>query len=268
MTENGSPVDTPRTDARLGRGAKRSAELASNLALLRGQIAETATTVGRDPADITLIVVTKTWPVEDIRRLAQLGVTDVGENRDQEARVKHEACAGLALRWHFIGGLQRNKCASVARYADLVHSVDRIKLVNPLDRAAQEADRDLRVLIQVSLDPVSSTCSEADGSPGAGDGGPARRRGVRTEELAALVDRLAGARRLRVAGVMGVAPVGGDARAAFKRLRETSATVRETWPEAGLISAGMSGDWRQAIEEGATHLRLGSAVLGARPPLG
>jgi len=237
----------------------RQNELAANLADLRSRIARVAGDCGRDPAEITLVVVTKTWPADDIRRLARLGVTDVAENRDQEARAKHDACADLGLRWHFIGGLQRNKCASVARYADLVHSVDRLELVGALDQAAARASRALDVLIQVNLDPELDPELDPTAHP--------HRSGVSTAGLPELADRLASARHLRVAGVMGVAPLAGDARAAFARLRRLSSQVRAIWSGATVISAGMSGDWPEAVAEGATHLRLGSAVLGARAPL-
>ena len=245
-------------------GSARQIELAANLADLRTRIAQVAAGCGRDPGEITLVVVTKSWPVDDIRRLAQLGVTDVAENRDQEARAKHDACVDLDLRWHFIGGLQRNKCASVARYADLVHSVDHLELVAALDQASARASRDLDVLIQVNLDPESDPESEQRQSrPATGS----HRSGVPAAGLAELVDQLAAARHLQVAGVMGVAPSAGDAHAAFARLRGASSQVRATWSEARVISAGMSGDWPEAVAEGATHLRLGSAVLGARAPL-
>ncbi len=233
----------------------RSIELATNLSGLRSRIDAVAVAAGRHARDITLIAVTKTWPADDVRRLAALGLMDLGENRDQEARAKSLACVDLHLRWHFIGGLQRNKCASVARYADVVHSIDRLELVPALDQGADRVGRDIDVLIQVNLDPSAS-------------GERSARHGVQAGEIPELIDAVLEARRLRLAGVMAVAPFGGDAAAAFARLREASEALRRMAPRATVISAGMSGDWPQAVAAGATHLRLGSAVLGARAPLG
>lgn len=130
----------------------RSGELAANLVEVRSRIERAAIAAQRDPEDITLIVVTKFFPAANVRRLADLGVTDVGENRHQEAE-KAQACADLSVRWHYIGGLQSNKAAAVARYADVVQAVDRSKLVAPLERGADTAQRVLDVLLQVSLDP-------------------------------------------------------------------------------------------------------------------
>ena len=153
------------------------------------------------------------------------------------------------LRWHFIGALQSNKAAAVAGYADAVHSVDRAKLVGGLSRGAQEREQEIDCLIQVSLDPP-----EASG-----------RSGAAVEEVSGLAERILEADGLRLRGVMGVAPLGGDAREAFDKLAEQAAVVRRLEPEATWISAGMSIDLEEAIAAGATHLRIGSAVLGPRP---
>ena len=229
--------------------ADRGAELARRLEEVRGRVAAACRAAGRDPSEITLVVVTKFFPSSDVRLLADLGVHDVGENRHQEATAKAEELAGLPLRWHFIGGLQSNKAAAVATYADAVHSVDRAKLVSGLSRGSLERGRDLDVLVQVSLDP-----------PGA-DG----RSGADPEQVLDLAGRLAAADGLVLRGVMGVAPLGGDAGEAFARLAEVASGVRQQHPEADWVSAGMSGDLDQAIAHGATHLRIGSAVLGPRP---
>jgi pyridoxal phosphate enzyme (YggS family) len=202
-------------------------------------------------------VVTKTWPASDVRLLASLGVTDVGENRDQEARPKHEVCADLALRWHFIGQLQRNKARHVAGYADVVESVDRPELVDALDHAAAGVDRDLDVLVQVDLDPA------------AGAAGASRPRGgAAPADLAALADRVASAARLRLRGLMAVAPLDEDPRAAFDRLAGLAQALRREHPEAVVLSAGMSHDLEEAVAAGATHVRVGTAVLGSRAALG
>lgn len=230
---------------------ERAAQLAAGLRTVRERIARAAESADRDPADIGLVVVTKFFPASDVRLLADLGVTDVGENRHQEAEQKAADCAGLGLRWHFIGGLQSNKAAAVARYADVVESVDRAKLLGPLARGAAEraGGRPVEVLLQVSLDHP-----DAD-----------HRAGVLPDALAELAARAAVTEGLRLAGLMAVAPLGEDPAAAFARLAEVRAGLLPEHPEAGLLSAGMSGDLEQAIAHGATHVRVGSAILGPRP---
>jgi pyridoxal phosphate enzyme (YggS family) len=234
----------------------RAAELAANLTEVQARVDAACHAAGRDPGEVTLIVVTKTWPSDDVRRLAGLGVRDVGENRDQEAAPKAAATEGLDLRWHFIGQLQTNKAASVARYADLVHSVDRPSLVAALDKGAAKADRRIGCLIEVDL---------TEGEEGRG--------GARLDEVAALADAIASSEHLDLRGVMGVAPLDRDdqraaSAAAFARLAAISADLRLAHPQATLISAGMSEDLEEAVFAGATHLRVGSAVLGTRPSLG
>jgi pyridoxal phosphate enzyme (YggS family) len=229
---------------------RRRAELAAGLARVRSRIAAACEDAGRDPADVTLVVVTKSYPASDVALLAGLGVRDVGENRDQEAAAKHAASrrqGDLELRWHFIGQLQSNKARSVAGYADLVHSVDRASLVAALDRAAERHRRVLDCLVQVSL----------DSDPGRG--------GVPRTELAGLAERAAAAANLRLRGVMAVAPLGVDPLQVFATLPELLGIVREHAPQASVISAGMSGDLEAAVTCGATHLRVGSAILGSRP---
>jgi pyridoxal phosphate enzyme (YggS family) len=228
---------------------RRRTEVAAGLARVRLRIAAACEDAGRDPAEITLVVVTKTYPASDVALLAALGIGDVGENRDQEAAAKHAACADLGLRWHFIGQLQSNKARSVAGYADLVHSVDRASLVAALDRAAAAHGRVLDCLLQVSL----------DGNPSRG--------GVPVADLPRLAERVAAAEHLRARGVMAVAPLGADPMQAFALLPEVLGTIREHSPQASVISAGMSGDLEAAVTSGATHLRVGSAILGSRAPV-
>ncbi|MQW76460.1 YggS family pyridoxal phosphate-dependent enzyme [Nocardioides sp. dk4132] len=225
----------------------RREELAAGLEAVRGRIARACHDAGRTPDEVTLLVVTKFFPASDVRLLAGLGVTDVGENRHQEAAEKARECADLGLRWHFIGGLQSNKAAAIAGYADAVHSVDRAKLVAPLDRGA--AGREVDVLLQVSLDP-----------PGA-----AGRAGADPETLGDLAEVVEGAEHLRLRGLMAVAPLGEDPARAFARLAEIRRTFLTQHPEATWLSAGMSNDLEQAVAAGATHVRIGSAVLGSRP---
>lgn len=229
----------------------REQEIADGLERVRSRIAAACADAGRDPEEVGLVVVTKFFPASDVKILADLGVTDVGENRHQEAQAKAAECADLPLRWHFIGGLQSNKAAAVASYSDVVESVDRVKLVKGLQRGAHERGHEVDVLLQVSLDPP-----DRDGRAGAD---PAQ-----LPDLATAVEE-AGALRLR--GLMAVAPLGEDPAAAFERLAEIRAGFRADHPDADVLSAGMSGDLEQAIAAGATHVRVGSAVLGQRPPI-
>jgi PLP dependent protein len=262
-------------------GQRRRAELAANLDAARAAIAEACRQAGRAPEEVTLIVVTKTWPEEDVRLLAGLGVRDVGENRDQEASGKARACRDLDLSWHFLGQLQTNKCRSVVRYADVVHSVDRTRLVRALSAAAVAAGREISCLVQVNLDPPDQVVGPGVGRVRDDSGAAAQGRGgAAPEAVARLADVIAEAPGLRLGGLMAVAPppgpsgsagdAGQDAdgpRAAFERLAALAADLRERHPPARVISAGMSGDFRHAIAAGATHVRLGTAVLGARPIL-
>ena len=231
--------------------AARRDEIASGLRFVRDRIESACMAIGRDPDGVTLVAVTKTFPASDIRLLFELGVTDIGENRDQEASAKHAECAGLPLRWHFVGQLQRNKARSVAGYADVVHSVDRLSLVTALSTAATSAGREITALVQVSLDEATdSTGTDRAGVPP--DLAP---------DLADAVDLAAG---LVLGGVMAVAPLGADADVAFARLARAAERIRDQHPGAGMVSAGMSADLEPAIRHGATHVRIGTALLGHR----
>ncbi|MEU0893931.1 YggS family pyridoxal phosphate-dependent enzyme [Streptomyces massasporeus] len=236
----------------------RKGELAANLAKVERRIAHACAAAGRARDEVTLIVVTKTYPASDVRILAELGVRHVAENRDQDAAPKAEACSDLPLTWHFVGQLQTNKVRSVVGYADFVQSVDRSKLVTALSKEAVRAGRDLGCLLQVALDAGESGRGERGG---VGPGG--------IEELAGLV---AGAPGLRLDGLMTVAPLTGEYAgrelAAFERLMDLSTDLRSSHPAATMVSAGMSTDLEQAVTAGATHVRVGSAVLGVRPRLG
>jgi hypothetical protein len=239
----------------------RPAELAARLAAIRSRIAAACASAGRDPAEITLIAVTKTYPASDVLALAGLGLTDFGENRDQEAEPKAAAVsgAGQPVTWHFIGQLQTNKANSVARYADFVHSVDRIRLVRALGTAARAADRELTCLVQVSLDP-----GDADGDASAAGRAEQARGGVPPAMLTEVAAAIEAEEGLTLGGLMAVAPLGTDPGTAFAPLRRLSDTVRSVNASATLVSAGMSGDLEAAVECGATHLRIGTALLGDR----
>lgn len=231
---------------------ERADEVASRLAAVRERIERACDAADRDPDEVTLVAVTKFFPASDVVVLADLGVSDVGENRHQEAQAKAAECADLGvddLTWHFIGGLQSNKAAAVTSYADVVESVDRLKLVGALDRGAHERSRPVDVLLQVSLDP-----------PGA-DG----RSGADPADLDGLARAVGEAGSLRLRGLMAVAPLGEDPAAAFARLAAVRSDFLGAHPGATRLSAGMSGDLEHAIAIGATHVRVGSAVLGSRP---
>jgi len=230
-------------------GASRRAELGGRLVHVQERIAAACVAAGRDPQEVTMVAITKTFPASDVRLLYELGVRDVGENRDQEAAPKAAECADLAprLTWHFVGQLQTNKAASVVRYARVVHSVDRLRLARALGQQARKAGRVVTCLIQVSL----------DADPGRGGAGLAQ-----VSELAAAVDAEEG---LVLGGVMAIAPLDVPPAEAFARLPAAAAAVRQIRPEAAMISAGMSGDMEAAIAVGATHVRVGTALLGSRP---
>lgn len=236
----------------------RASELAENLHKVETRIASACASAGRNRDEVTLIVVTKTYPASDVRLLSELGVRHVAENRDQDAAPKAAACADLSLTWHFVGQLQTNKVRSVVGYADVVQSVDRVKLVSSLSAAAVRAEREVGALIQVALDADSGARGERGGV--APDG---------VEELATAVAEAPG---LRLDGLMTVAPLAGPyahrEQAAFERLLELSSLLRADHPAANMVSAGMSADLEAAVAAGATHVRVGTAVLGVRPRLG
>ncbi|WP_026819639.1 YggS family pyridoxal phosphate-dependent enzyme [Arthrobacter castelli] len=254
----------------------RQTELSGNLQAVRQRVTAALDTAGRDDSP-TLIVVTKFFPASDVAALAELGVRDVGENRDQEASSKAAQAADdprcQGLRWHYVGQLQSNKAKSVVRYAAAVHSIDRGSLVKALDKAMTveqqrragdgAAPRDnLQCFIQVNLDPAGVDDDEARQG-----GHPAGRGGVDPVHLHQLAARIDGAEHLDLAGVMAVAPLGGDPDEAFETLAGISAGLRARYPAARAISAGMSSDLEPALNHGATHLRVGSDVLGQRPDL-
>ena len=225
-------------------------ELEAALAEVRGRLAEACRAAGRSADSVTLVAVSKTWPAADILRLSALGVTDFGESYDQEAAAKavQVGAAGVVVRWHFVGRLQRNKCRSVASYADVVQSVDRLEVADALASGATRAGRAIEVLLQVDLADESA--------PGRG--------GCRPADVPALAHHVAGLAPLQVCGVMAVAPLGTAPRAAFARLKAVAAALRAAHAGAVMISAGMSGDLEEAIAEGATHVRVGTALFGDR----
>jgi pyridoxal phosphate enzyme (YggS family) len=232
------------------RDELRLHELRGNLALVEQRIDAACSDAGRARADVTLIVVTKTYPASDVDLLVELGVTDVGENRHPEAGRKLDDLAGPRPRMHFVGGLQTNKAAAVARYADVVQSIDRPHLVEALARGAQQSGREVGCLVQVDF-------GEAPGRSGVAPHG--------VPELAAAVAAASG---LRLDGVMTVAPLGVEPRPVFEALRHVGEQLQAEHPDAVVISAGMSEDFDVAVVAGATHLRVGRSILGERVSLG
>lgn len=237
----------------------RRDELAANLASVERRIAAACAEAGRGRDEITLIVITKTYPASDVELLASLGITDIGENRHPEAGDKHDEVEQSHqgpdlkwphLTWHFVGGLQTNKANAVTRYADVIHSVDRLKLVNALDKGAASAGRNITCLVQVGL-------SNETGRSGADPGD--------VLDIAAAIEESG---NLTLGGVMAVAPLGADPVPAFAELAQVAHTVQQSYPQATTISAGMSEDLEEAVKAGATHLRIGRSVLGERPSLG
>ena len=221
--------------------------LAERLDTVRGAIADAARAGGRDPGEITTIVVTKFHPAELVRELAALGVRDFGESRHQEAEPKIASLADLDATWHFVGQLQSNKARQVRGYVDVIHSIDRASLLPPLASDAGLDQESLEVFLQLNLTD----------DPGRG--------GVNPADLPELAARAAATPGLVVRGLMAVAPLGEEPRRAFERVRALSETLQSVVPEARSLSIGMSGDFHEAILEGATHLRIGTAITGNRP---
>jgi len=210
---------------------------------VNGRIDSAALSVGRDPADITTIVVTKFHPASLVRNLSEIGVRHVGENRHQEAVAKHAELTDVDLTWHFVGQLQSNKAKAASEYCSVVHSVDRASLVASL--AGQP--RSIEVFLEINLTDV----------PGRG--------GVEPEALEPLAEAVLTAPNLSLRGVMAVAPQDEDPRTAFDRVVGYSQRIRALSASATDLSIGMSGDFEEAIHAGATHLRIGAAITGKRP---
>lgn len=234
----------------------RRAELAENLAALRDRVARACASADREPAEIRLLAVTKTFPATDVALLSDLGLADFAENRDGDAADKVAEFAELRpdrpVRWSMVGRLQRNKARSVANWADEVQSCDSVRLADALQHAVASAldggtrREPLDVLVQASI-----------------DGDPAR-GGLTLSGVPKLTDHIAGLDALRLRGVMAVAPMGMPPEDAFDRLARVADQVRTIHPSATCLSAGMSGDLEEAITHGSTCVRVGTALLGGR----
>ena len=232
--------------------SSRLSDIQSNLEIIQSRINKACSAAGRDISEITLIAVTKTYPASDVDLLKQLGIENVGENRDQEASSKKSEVKNH-FKWHFIGQLQSNKAKSVVNYADLIHSVDRWSLAKEIQKSAQGINKVQPVLIQVDLDQ---------------SGPDPTRGGIWPAELKELAASINQASHLELKGLMSVAPLGEKPELAFARLKEIRVAFLKDNPGAQILSAGMSEDLEAAILHGATHLRIGSALLGERPKIG
>ena len=230
----------------------RLAGIKDNLETLQSRIDNACQEAKRSSTEITLIAVTKTYPADDVDLLKQLGIDDVGENRDQEAALKRTQVQA-DFNWHFIGQLQSNKAKSVVSYAHLIHSVDRSSLAKEIQKSAQGVDKKQAVLIQLDLDQ---------------SGPDPTRGGLWPTELMVLAQQITDSSHLELKGLMSVAPLAENPAVAFARLAEIRAEFLKTYPQASILSAGMSDDLEAAILHGATHLRIGSALLGERPKIG
>lgn len=228
---------------------QRREELKMNLENIQKRIDEACLRYGRNRSEITLIAVTKNFPASDIEILAELGIKDVGENKDQEAKEKFGQLS-VPLNWHFIGQLQTNKVKSVVKYADFIHSVDRLRLAQEISKSALAVNRRIKILLQLNLVPADS-----------------HRGGIAPDELLTLARAASDLENIDLAGLMAVAPLGRSAKEAFAQVAQVQAEFLNHYPEARLLSIGMSDDFEVGIEFGATHLRIGSIVLGVRPIL-
>ena len=211
----------------------RRTELSENLTEIKATI----------PQGVHLIVVTKTFPVSDVQILHELGITEFGENRDQEGKIKAPL---VPAKWHFQGQLQSNKLRSICEWADVIQTVDSLRYVDLLSKVAQKSKE---VFIQVSLDEA---------------GGSEIRGGALPSEINQIADQICATKNLRLQGLMAVAPLAEEPRSAFSRLAQIHQRFKSQYPDAPYLSAGMSGDYLVAIEHGATHVRLGSSILGSR----
>jgi len=221
--------------------------LVRRISKFKAELVQTAKTAGRDPADIKLITVTKGFPATDLELLAELGVTDIGESKDQEVNARMSAIKAGNFNLHFIGQLQRNKIKSICSYSSVIHSVDRAEAVSSIATAAKTLETVPGLLLQVDLAAVKN--------PARGGVDPAK-----LLDLAASVV----SSNLPLLGLMAVAPLGEQIEAAFERFAALSELLQNEHPTASYRSIGMSDDWQLAVGYGATHLRIGSALLGNR----
>ena len=227
----------------------RKSELLSNLTNVQKKVSAAGVRASRAEGEITLIAVTKNFPSSDVELLAEIGISDVGENKDQEAKQKYKETKSK-LVWHFIGQLQSNKVKSVVSYAHYVHSVDRLNLAKEISKQCVAINKEIQVFIQVDLGEDNQN-----------------RGGVAAKSLPLLAAEIETLPKVKLVGLMAVAPLNTVPADAFEKLIEIRAGFLQDHPQARLLSIGMSDDFETAIEFGATHLRIGSLLLGVRPNL-
>lgn len=225
----------------------RKDQILSNLELVKEKISSAAQAAGRSPSEITLIAVTKTFPVSDLEILYELGVRNFGENRDQEAAPK-VGVLPADITWHFQGGIQSNKLKSISNWASVIHSVDKFKYAQMISQFSVGKTKE--IFIQVSLDSL-----------------PQSREGVDPADLMQLAEQIMSLPNLEVKGLMAVAPLDQPTEQAFVRLQQIQQKFIQLYPAASSLSSGMSGDYELAISLGATHVRIGSSILGNRSPI-
>jgi len=225
----------------------RKDQILSNLELVKEKISAAAQAAGRSPSEITLIAVTKTFPVSDLEILYELGVRNFGENRDQEAAPK-VGVLPADITWHFQGGIQSNKLKSISNWASVIHSVDKLKYAQMISQFSVGKTKE--IFIQVSLDTL-----------------PQSREGVDPADLMQLAEQIMSLPNLEVNGLMAVAPLDQPTEQAFVRLQQIQQKFIQLYPAASSLSSGMSGDYELAISLGATHVRIGSSILGNRSPI-
>ena len=225
----------------------RKDQILSNLESVKEKISAAAQAAGRSPSEITLIAVTKTFPVSDLEILHELGVRNFGENRDQEA-VPKVGVLPADITWHFQGGIQSNKLKSISNWASVIHSVDKFKYAQMISQFSVGKTKE--IFIQVSLDTL-----------------PQSREGVDPADLMQLAEQIMSLPNLQVKGLMAVAPLDEPTEQAFVRLQQIQQKFIQLYPAASSLSSGMSGDYELAISLGATHVRIGSSILGNRSPI-
>lgn len=226
----------------------RREELQENLTQLQSEIVAAAHAAKREPAEIQLIAISKTWPASDVRLLSDMGVQVFGENRAQEATLKAAELTDLKLDWHHVGQVQTNKANQIVSYANFVHSIDRLAAAVAIDKAAAKFDKQISVFLQVSLD----------------EGDFEHRAGVEPSKLLDLAKEVQSLPNLILVGLMAVAPLGQEPAIAFEKLQPTVKAFRSEYPLAQGLSIGMSADFKAAIAAGATHIRIGSILFGNR----
>jgi pyridoxal phosphate enzyme (YggS family) len=229
---------------------ERKSQILENLKLVRERIKSAAISANRNPDDINLIAVTKNFPIPDLLTLYEAGVRDFGENRDQEARQK-VAQLPSDINWHFQGQIQSNKLKSITQWATYIHSVDQFRYAKMISDFTEGANRS--IFIQISLDNPPNADQESQ-----------TRGGVNPDTLLQLADEISQLPKVELLGVMAVAPLNGSVTEAFSRIAQFSSTLIKTHPQAKALSIGMSGDFEEGIKHGATHLRIGTSILGNR----